>query len=247
MIEVAIRHPYAGFELDVAFRSQARTLALFGDSGAGKTSVLDAIAGLLQPRHGRIVLDGRVLQDSRSGVRLAVTERRLGYVFQDGRLFPHLRVRGNLLYGARARRTRNSREFDTIVGLLELAPLLARYPRNLSGGERQRVAIGRALLAAPRALLLDEPLTGLHLDARHQVLSHLTRLKRELEVTTLLVTHQPEEVSALADEVLLLRAGRVVGQAPVNVFRAEHDRQRNPAQPGAPRAAALRDPSNRLG
>jgi molybdate transport system ATP-binding protein len=212
MIEFAMRHALTDLALDIEFRAEARTLALFGDSGAGKTSVLNAIAGLLKPERGRIALDGRVLFDSEKRIDVPVTDRRIGYVFQDGRLFPHLDVRANLLYGARSLRTGEAANLDAVVALLELAPLLGRRPSTLSGGERQRVAIGRALLARPHALLLDEPLTGLHFDARRQVLEHLRRLKRELGVFTVLVTHHADEVAVLADQVVLLAAGEVVGR-----------------------------------
>ena len=208
MIEFSMRHAFADLDLDIAFHADARTLALFGDSGAGKTSVLNAIAGLLTPQRGRIVLDNRVLFDSAERIDVPVAERRVGCVFQDGRLFPHLDVRANLLYGARPRGEHARADFDAVVALLELAPLLRRVPSHLSGGERQRVAIGRALLAQPHALLLDEPLTGLHFEARRQVLEHLRRLKRELRVFTVLVTHHADEVAALADEVVLLAAGQ---------------------------------------
>lgn len=218
MIEVAIRHAFADFPVDIAFRSASRTLALFGDSGAGKTTVLNAIAGLLRPDAGQVILDHRVLFDRGRGVHLPVGERRVGYVFQDGRLFPHLTVRANLLYGARSRAGAPA-DFDTLVELLDLAALLARRPARLSGGERQRVAIGRALLSAPQILLLDEPLTGLHLEARAQVLQHLQRLKRELAVATILVSHQPDEVVALADEVVHLHMGSVVDQVGIGQFR----------------------------
>ncbi len=222
MIEFSMRHALTDLELDIEFRADARTLALFGDSGAGKTSVLNAIAGLLKPQHGRVVLDGRVLFDSEKRIDVPVTERRIGYVFQDGRLFPHLDVRANLLYGARSQRTGEAANPDPVVALLELAPLLGRRPSTLSGGERQRVAIGRALLARPHALLLDEPLTGLHFDARRQVLEHLRRLKRELGVFTVLVTHHADEVAALADEVVLLAAGEVAGRLAHAEFVARH-------------------------
>lgn len=230
MIEVALRHPFATLALDVAFTSQARTLALFGDSGAGKTSVLNAIAGLLDPEQGRISLDGRVLLDAVRGVRVPIERRGVGYVFQDGRLFPHLSVRANLLYGSpRQRDAANG--FDGVVDLLELSPLLARRPDSLSGGERQRVAIGRALLSAPRILLLDEPLTGLHAEARAQVLGHLDRLKHEWKLATILVTHQVDEVIALADEVVHLHGGQAVAQQPVDAFAAGVTRPALPAHP----------------
>ncbi len=220
MIELRLHHAFADLDLDVGFRSDARTLALFGNSGAGKTSVLNAIAGLLVPQAARIAIDGELLLDTAAGICVPVARRRIGYVFQDGRLFPHLSVRRNLLYGARAQPPRHAPGFDTIVELLELGALLERHPRSLSGGERQRVAVGRALLADPRALLLDEPLTGLHAEARAQVLDYLRRLKRELRVFTVLVTHHADEVGALADEVVRLSAGRIVRQVPIDAFIA---------------------------
>lgn len=220
MIELSLRHTFADLELDLAFRSDARTLAMFGDSGAGKTSVLNAIAGLLTPQSGRIALDGECLLDTAQGICVPVAQRRIGYVFQDGRLFAHLSVRRNLLYGADVRDPQSGIDFATIVDLLELKALLERRPLTLSGGERQRVAIGRALLCHPHALLLDEPLTGLHAQARTQVLDYLRRLKRELRVFTVLVTHQADEVGALADEVVRLSAGRIVRQVPIAQFVA---------------------------
>ena len=220
MIDLSIRRRIGDLDLDVAFRADVRTLALFGDSGAGKTSVLNAIAGLLKPERGRIALDERVLFDSAARIDVPVAERRIGYVFQDGRLFPHLDVRANLLYGTDARRDGTHADLDAIVALLDLSPMLRRAPSTLSGGERQRVAIGRALLAEPRALLLDEPLTGLHAEARRQVLEYLRRLKRELGVFTLLVTHHADEVAALADEVVLLAAGEVAGRLSPDEFAA---------------------------
>lgn len=219
MIELRLAHSAGELELDLEFRSTARTLALFGHSGAGKTSVLNAVAGLLQPHSGRIVIDGEVLLDTQAGIHVPVERRRIGYVFQDGRLFPHLSVRHNLLYGA-PRGDANAAEFAAVVDLLELGPLLDRRPHTLSGGERQRVAVGRALLSRPRALLLDEPLTGLHAEARVQVLDYLRRLKQELRVFTVLVTHQADEVGALADEVVRLAGGRIVRQVPIAEFVA---------------------------
>lgn len=222
MLELALKHRVGDLDLDLALRSDARTLALFGDSGAGKTSVLNAIAGLLVPQSGRVVLDGEVLFDHAAGIDMPAARRRLGVVFQDGRLFPHLDVRRNLVYGAAVRDPARNREFAAAVELLALAPLLDRRPGTLSGGERQRVAIGRALLSNPRALLLDEPLTGLHAEARAQVLGHLRRLKRELRVSAVLVTHHADEVAALADEVACIAAGRLLRQVPVADFAARH-------------------------
>lgn len=224
MIEFSLQHDLADLELSIDFTSPARSLGLFGDSGAGKTSVLNVIAGLLKPRHARVVLDGQVLFDSEQRIDVPPAFRRIGYVFQDGRLFPHLSVRANLLYGARPL-AGTTTDFERIVHLLDLQNLLARQPLNLSGGERQRVAIGRALLSSPRILLLDEPLTGLHREARQQVLDYLRRLKQELHVATLLVSHQPDEIIALADEVILLRAGRVIGQLGSAEFADRHPPQ----------------------
>lgn len=219
MIEVTLGHRYRdGFELDIAFRTDVRCLALFGDSGAGKSSVLAAIAGQLRPRHGRIVLDGRVLLDTATGTWLPPAARGIGHVFQDGRLFPHMNVRANLLYGARARR-RRADDFDAVTGLLALEPLLARRVGSLSGGERQRVAIGRALLSGPAILLLDEPMTGLHRESAEQLRRHLRQLRRALDVTMVLVSHQAADVAALADQVVLVADGRVSGQLPPEEFR----------------------------
>lgn len=219
MIEVSFQHAFADFPADIAFRSEARALALFGDSGAGKTTVLNAIAGLLRPKTGRIVLDSDVLFDSAKNVWRPPLDRRVGYVFQDGRLFPHLSTRGNLLYGARSRGIQ-PKDADAVIALLDLGSLLSRRPASLSGGEKQRVAIGRALLSDPRILLLDEPLTGLHLEARSQVLGYLRRLREELRIATILVSHQPEEVTALADDVVLIRSGIVVDHFPADRMRS---------------------------
>ncbi len=221
MIEMSIKHSLADLDIDIHFGSEARCVALFGDSGAGKTTILNAIAGLLEPQQGRIVLDGQVLFDSASDTNVAVAAREVGYVFQDGRLFPHLSVRANLLYGAQARRS-NTNRFDHLVELLELGPLLDRRTHNLSGGERQRVAIGRALASEPRILLLDEPLTGLHREAREQVLNHLRALKQELRIASLLVSHRADEVIALADEVIGLHAGLVSARMDIDGFSAQH-------------------------
>jgi molybdate transport system ATP-binding protein len=219
MIEADIRWHTYDFELQAAFSSGARHLALFGPSGSGKTSVLLALAGLRRPDAGRIVFDGDVLFDAARGVLVPAASRGLGVVFQDGRLFPHLRVRDNLLYARRGNASAGvSVPFDAAVELLGLSELLARWPATLSGGEARRVAIGRALLSNPRALLLDEPLVGLHREARSQVLAYLRRLREEIRLPTLLVSHQPDEVQALAEEVVLLDDGRVRQQLPIADF-----------------------------
>jgi len=208
------------FSLQLALHSQARALALFGPSGCGKTSTLHAVAGLLQPGRGRVTLDERVLFDARRGENIPVARRRLGVVFQEARLFPHLSVRDNLRFGMP--RDSRSQRFDDAVQLLGLHALLRRKPEQLSGGQARRVAIGRALLRDPLALLLDEPLSNLHHEARAEVLEHLRGLKRELAMTTLLVSHQPDEVLALADAVALLDDGRLQAVLPVAEFGRQH-------------------------
>ena len=219
MIELDFTLNRGEFSLQLALRSGARALALFGASGCGKTTTLHAIAGLLKPSQGRIALDDRVLFDSASNVDLPPARRTLGVVFQDARLFSHLSVRDNLRYGMP--RAHGARPFDDAVQLLGLGGLLRRKPGQLSGGEKRRVAIGRALLCAPRALLLDEPLSNLHREARAEVLQHLLGLKRELAVTTILVSHQADEVIALADAVALIDDGRLRSVVPVVQF-ADH-------------------------
>jgi molybdate transport system ATP-binding protein len=185
--------------------------ALIGRSGAGKSTVLQAACGLLRPAAGRVALDGRALFDAAAGIDLAPAARRLGVVFQDGRLFPHRSVRGNLQYGAQRAPagTDDGPGFDEVVALLGLGTLLARRPFQLSGGERQRVALGRALLSRPRALLMDEPLASLDPPRRHELLGYLAGLPARLNLPILYVTHQMDEVMRLADRVVLMADGAV--------------------------------------
>lgn len=202
------------FVLHVAARL-GETAAVVGPSGAGKTSLLEAIAGLRRA-DGRIAVGGEVLQDSAAGVFLPPERRRLGYVPQDGALFPHLSVLRNLTFGRTRRRDPDGgTHLEALVALLDLGQLLTRYPRHLSGGERRRVALGRALLAHPRLLLLDEPTAGLDPVRARKALAGIRRVHAELGVPLLVVTHQPQEALALASEVLLLDGGavRAVGPA----------------------------------
>ena len=180
--------------------------AVFGVSGAGKTSLINAISGLTQPQHGRILLNGRVLNDAEQGVSLAPEKRRIGYVFQDARLFPHYKVRGNLRYGMAKSM---ADQFDKLVSLLGIEALLDRLPGSLSGGEKQRVAIGRALLTAPELLLLDEPLASLDIPRKRELLPYLQRLAREINIPMLYVSHSLDEILHLADKVLVLEDGQV--------------------------------------
>jgi molybdate transport system ATP-binding protein len=240
MIDIALRHRYAapgwrrarqdaGFALDVAFAVPAAGVtALFGPSGCGKTTILAAVAGLLRPDHGRVALDGDVLLDTDRGIALPPERRRCGVVFQDARLFPHLSVAANLRYGLkRAPAGVPGPALAEVVALLGIGHLLARRPAALSGGERQRVALGRALLSRPRLLLMDEPLASLDAARREEVLPFLARLRDIPGATAsppiLYVTHALEEVDALADQLVLLREGRVLAAGPVEALAARTD------------------------
>jgi molybdate transport system ATP-binding protein len=211
MFDVAIEKTLGEFRLDVSFRSQARITALFGPSGAGKSSTIAAIAGLLQPEAGRIAVGGRTLFDSASSIDVPAHRRGMRVVFQESRLFPHLSVRQNLLYGRMFARGTASPSFEEVVALLGLAALVKRRPRTLSGGERQRVAIGRALLAAPAALLLDEPLASLDAPRKAEILPYLERVVAGTATPILYVSHVREEIERLAGAIVHIEAGRVHG------------------------------------
>ena len=203
MLHLDLHLRRGGFRRHVRIVEQARVVALAGPSGAGKTSVLHAIAGLVRPESGRIEIDGRVLYDSAAGTDVPTHRRRVGYVFQDARLFPHLDVRRNLLYGrhggAQARFG-----FDAVVELLGIGHLLDRRTRRLSGGEAQRVAIGRALLSQPSILLFDEPLSALDPARRDELIPWLQRVRDEVRLPMLYVSHHPDEVRRLADVIHVL-------------------------------------------
>ncbi|MEM7482458.1 MAG: molybdenum ABC transporter ATP-binding protein [Acidobacteriota bacterium] len=214
ILQVHLHLPLDGFDLEVRFETRRHVTGLFGPSGSGKTSLLEGIAGLRPRAQGRIALEREVWLDSSAGRRLPPERRHLGYVPQDGLLFPHRDVRSNLLSGAdRAQSEEETRRnLAGIVELLELGPLLERMPAHLSGGERQRVALGRALCCNPRLLLLDEPLASLDLPLRRRLLPFLRRVRDEWQTPMLLVSHDPLEVQALCDEVVALRQGRVLAQ-----------------------------------
>jgi molybdate transport system ATP-binding protein len=217
VLEVDIEHRLGAFALDVRFASGRGLTALFGRSGAGKTSVVNAIAGLVRPRRGHIAVDGAVLLDTERGVCLPAHRRKIGYVFQEGRLFPHLTVRQNLLFGRwfAPRAPDAAARFDHVVELLGIGPLLMRRPGRLSGGEKQRVAIGRALLANPRLLLMDEPLASLDGARKDEILPYLERLRDASEVPIVYVSHAAAEVARLATTIVLLADGRVQAVGPV--------------------------------
>lgn len=213
-LSVAIRHRFPGFALDVAFDAPAGVTALFGRSGSGKTTVVNAVAGLLRPDAGRIVLDGEPLFDQDRRCWLPPHRRRVGYVFQEDRLFPHLDVRRNLRYGQWFSGVQQPEEFDRVVELLGIRGLLHRRPAALSGGEKQRVSIGRALLSHPHILLMDEPLAALDEPRKAEILPYLERLRDETRMPILYVSHLVGEVARLATTVVALEAGRVVRAGP---------------------------------
>ncbi|MEE8535762.1 MAG: molybdenum ABC transporter ATP-binding protein [Kiloniellales bacterium] len=211
MLEMRVEKRLGEFRLDATFSCQTNgIIAFFGRSGAGKTSLVNMLAGLLRPDRGRIVLKDQSLFDSELGIDLPPERRRLGYVFQEGRLFPHLSVRGNLSYGLKRAPPGERRiTLDPIVALLGLESLLARRPGALSGGEKQRVALGRALLANPRLLLMDEPLAALDQPRKDEVLPFIERLRDEFAIPIVYVTHSMPEIVRLADTLVLVSKGRV--------------------------------------
>lgn len=215
MLEVSLRHRFEGFALDVNFRAPPGVTVLFGRSGSGKTSIVNAVAGLLMPDAGRIAAGDWLLLDTERGLRLAPHRRRLGYIFQEGRLFAHLTVRQNLAYGGWfAPKGAPREDFGRVVEMLGIGPLLERRPGALSGGEKQRVAIGRALLSAPRLILADEPLAALDEDRKAEILPYFERLRDTVNIPILYVSHSASEVARLATTVIAIEAGRVVAQGP---------------------------------
>jgi molybdate transport system ATP-binding protein len=212
-LSVSLTHRMADYALDIAFVAPPGITVLFGRSGAGKTTIVNAVAGLLRPQVGRVALGERVLFDTATGLWLPPHRRGLGYVFQEGRLFPHMTVRHNLVYGRRfAPKEGRGESFDRVVALLGIEHLLDRRPRHLSGGEKQRVAIGLALLAKPSLILADEPLAGLDEARKAEILPYFERLRDEVSVPILYVSHSAAEVARLATTVVALQGGRVVRQ-----------------------------------
>jgi molybdate transport system ATP-binding protein len=211
MLAVHVERQLGEFAVNVSFTSDTAATALFGPSGAGKTSVINMIAGLLKPERGRIVLGDDVLFDSATGINVPAWRRRIGYVFQEGRLFPHFSVRRNLDYARWiSGHTRNPNQFSHVIEMLDVGHLLDRRPGKLSGGERQRVAVGRALLMQPRLLLLDEPLASLDTARKHDILPYLERLRDEARVPLIYVSHNAAEIKRIASRVVRLDSGKVV-------------------------------------
>ncbi|MBW7982532.1 molybdenum ABC transporter ATP-binding protein ModC [Enterobacillus tribolii] len=207
MLELDFSQRLGDLALEVNVTLPGRGItAVFGLSGAGKTSLINVIGGLTRPQRGRVVLNDRVLVDCERKICLPPEKRRVGYVFQDARLFPHYRVRGNLEYGMAAGMRG---QFDDIVDLLGIRPLLTRFPRTLSGGEKQRVAIGRALLTGPEVLLMDEPLASLDLPRKRELMPYLERLAHDVNIPILYVSHSMDEILRLAEQVVVLDAGKV--------------------------------------
>jgi len=220
MLAVDIEKKLGEFTLDAQFASEAGATVLFGPSGAGKTSVINMIAGLTKPDRGRITLDGETLFDAAARIDVPAWRRRIGIVFQEGRLFPHLSVRHNLDYGRWMSGHADAQEFARVTGLLDIGHLLDRRPGKLSGGERQRVAVGRALLMRPRLLLLDEPLASLDAARKQDILPYLERLRDEARVPIIYVSHDAAEVGRIATRVVRLDGGKVVATGGVELLFA---------------------------
>ncbi len=214
-LSVQIKHDFGSFALDLAFEASDGVTALFGHSGSGKTSVINTVAGLLRPHSGRVVIGDKVVLDTERRVFVPTHKRRLGYVFQEGRLFPHLSVRQNLAYGQRFAPQGAARaDWQHVVDMLGIGALLERRPNALSGGEKQRVSIGRALLSSPDMLLMDEPLAALDQARKTEILPFLHRLRDEAELPILYVSHSVAEVARIADFVVFLKDGTVARTGP---------------------------------
>ena len=216
-VQVDVTKVIAGFSLAAKFASDRPVTALFGRSGAGKTTLVNLIAGLIRADHGTITIGDVTFLDTSNGIDVPPHKRGVGYVFQEGRLFPHLSVSGNLTYGQKFGRARQGgASLAEIATLLDIGPLLDRRPADLSGGEKQRVAIGRALLARPRLLLMDEPLASLDQNLKGEILPYIERLRDEMELPIIYVSHAVEEVARLADTLVLLDGGKVIATGTVN-------------------------------
>jgi molybdate transport system ATP-binding protein len=231
MLTVGVEKRFGAFLLQASFEATGGVTALFGASGAGKTTIINMIAGLTRPDRGRIVLDDETLFDAAARIDVPVWRRLIGIVFQEGRLFPHLSVRHNLDYGRwMSGLAADPQVFSHVVELLDIAHLLDRRPGRLSGGERQRVAVGRALLMRPRLLLLDEPLASLDAARKSDILPYLERLRDDAQVPMIYVSHDGGEVKRLATRVVMIEDGRVAATGGVELLAK---RKKTPLHAGA--------------
>ncbi|WP_020167669.1 MULTISPECIES: molybdenum ABC transporter ATP-binding protein [Methylotenera] len=211
MIEFDFQRNQGDFDLDVKCRLNAPVVGLFGASGAGKSTLLGMIAGLVKPHSGQLILDGECLFDSQHAIDVPIHQRRIGVVFQDSRLFPHLNIRDNLNYGFLTLKDKRF-SFKQIVDLLEIGHLLSQKPHQISGGEKQRVSLGRALLTSPRLLLLDEPLAALDVRLKHQILPFLRRVKDEINIPMIYVSHAIDEILYVTSEIVIIEQGKLLAQ-----------------------------------
>jgi molybdate transport system ATP-binding protein len=226
MLRVDIAKKLGDFTLEASFTSEGRVTGLFGASGAGKSSLINIIAGLLRPDRGIVTLDGETLDDTKASVHLPPYRRRIGYVFQDARLFPHLNVRQNLDYGRRMNGlAEDPAQHKRVVDLLDIGALLDRRPGKLSGGERQRVAFGRALLSKPRLLLLDEPLGALDEGRKLEILPYLVRLRDEAGIPMVYVSHDAAELRQLATQIVMLKGGNITAFGGVKVLSVSSEQE----------------------
>ena len=225
MISVDITRRLGSFTLATKFETDTRGItAIFGRSGAGKTSIVNVLAGLLQPHSGRIEIDGHILLDTVKQINVPPEKRRLGYVFQESRLFPHYSVQRNLTYGMRRTPEAERRvNFDDVVAVLGVEALLERKPRSLSGGERQRVALGRALLTSPNLLLMDEPLASLDTARKQEIMPFIERLRDHFRIPIVYVSHDMDEIIRLADNLILIDEGRVAAMGSVEDLTSRLD------------------------
>lgn len=224
MLFARIKKVLGSFAIDVTFQSEDDDIiAIYGASGAGKTSVISMIAGLIRPDSGKICVNGVTYFDSESKINVTPDKRRIGYIFQDGKLFPHLTVRSNLEYGMKLIPTKDRRiGFREVVGLLGLEGLLTRRPGKLSGGEKQRVAIGRALLTSPRLLLMDEPLASLDSSRKNDLLPFIKGLRDQYQIPVIYVTHSLEEIFTVADSVVVMEAGHVKSSGNLDLLHTDN-------------------------
>jgi molybdate transport system ATP-binding protein len=225
MLDINVKRLQGVFRIHTSFVTHGTGItALFGRSGAGKTSVINMVAGLVRPDEGRIVVNGRTYFDSEKGLNVPPEKRRFGYIFQDGRIFPHLSVKSNLTYGMKlVPRSERFVAFDQVVELLGIRHLLNRQPSKLSGGEKQRVAIGRALLTSPHLMLMDEPLASLDNDRKSEVLPFIATLPKEFSVPILYVSHSVDEIVNLADYLVIVDSGRAIAAGQVKELMDRFD------------------------